>query len=1239
MPATPFIARLGLLIIPAVLPVSPVAGQLAIDSGASNTLKVYNGTSWVSAAPSTPGGSSTTIQYNASGAFAGDDGFVYDSVNHRLGIRAGGSGVFAPQSTIHATRNSNTGVRLDTHSSTPTATAALQMYRSRGTEVAPTAVQSGDIMGMVSVFGYGASAFSSVSRANLVFTATQNWTDAAQGTQAAINVTATGGTTTAQSVAFDSLGLIVGTADPTAPSTARNLRVQGRAQVGSYIANGSPYGNLGSSGVDARLAAYESDGANNSVTAFVGVCEGTGNTALKTGVVGVGRRSTVSASRHAGMWGMIDNANAGSDFTLAIGVIGSDTTSAADADLPTGRSVGVFGRAIQTAQTTLPNCALYATASGSSAGNWALFAASGVVSILDTTVSGNTNQGALVVAGGVGVGGSLFAGATLNNVQDCNFATDSTARGVYIGAGNIGSILVVGASAAPSYSPSDISYPGGVPTVFRIAATETNNTSSAVRGGIFSSVLHSAGGIAQSAYGATFYASRTGSSGAGEADIAVGVHAAAVRSGSTLTGRSIAVNAYARSQSANANSNSGAWAIRAVAEGASTTIGTAIGVYGEASGAALNIAGRFVGAVRISGQVTTSGAPAPTLAVLGSAVTALTASTEFRDVSIELARTMQFATGALVTQRSVVITPPTIAFVGASTVTKAVTFSITGAPIAGTNATISTSYAFEVEAGTSNFVGRVLIADSTASTSSTSGALVVSGGVGVGGEICSLRSITATSGTTFSNRFATVLSPASASTAQHFGTRVQCTIAEGVGNISSAINSAFSVYAENNRSTTVAALDGAIMTAQATSTSGTTSSLRALHLVVSCVNSGHTVTTATALSIENTALLPGTITNRYAIDQKGSNDFVRFAGLTRINNSTASTTTSTGALTVLGGVGVGGVVNSVGLSSGSTSTATLGVVYSNAFTLTVDPTSTSNCIFASTYTSTDISNGASTNVQLPVYGSNISVSNQRAVGTVSELVGLNIGASTTAVSGTTTELTGISVGLADASGGHTVTTGTALEIRASVGNITNKYAITQLGANDRNYFAGAIVVANSTVSTSTMTGALTVAGGVGIGGDLYVGGRTGTAVTVAGFDSSGKLVEFTLTPAASIYFAARTSSTQALTGSTTNIIYGTVDNSAGGGYDSSTGVFTAPATGTYQFNWAMTQASNFAAARLYVNGTARDSSSNQSGTSVTCAGSTVIRLTLGDTVSIRSTSTGSLASSSDGNRFSGVLIG
>lgn len=94
-----------------------------------------------------------------------------------------------------------------------------------------------------------------------------------------------------------------------------------------------------------------------------------------------------------------------------------------------------------------------------------------------------------------------------------------------------------------------------------------------------------------------------------------------------------------------------------------------------------------------------SSGTAPQLFYNPSAYTGLTASTESPDVVFGLNRTVQFATGALTAQRAFSINSPTYSFVGASTITDAATLYVASAPTAGTNATITNSYALWVGAG------------------------------------------------------------------------------------------------------------------------------------------------------------------------------------------------------------------------------------------------------------------------------------------------------------------------------------------------------------------------------------------------------------------------------------------------------------------------------------------------------------------------------------------------------------
>lgn len=105
------------------------------------------------------------------------------------------------------------------------------------------------------------------------------------------------------------------------------------------------------------------------------------------------------------------------------------------------------------------------------------------------------------------------------------------------------------------------------------------------------------------------------------------------------------------------------------------------------------------GRVSCSPAVATSGTGNTAFTITSAANTNQTASTEEFSINLNLSATVQFATGALSAQRAAIIQAPTYAFVGASTLADAATLAITGAPIAGTNATITRSMAVWVQAG------------------------------------------------------------------------------------------------------------------------------------------------------------------------------------------------------------------------------------------------------------------------------------------------------------------------------------------------------------------------------------------------------------------------------------------------------------------------------------------------------------------------------------------------------------
>lgn len=132
-----------------------------------------------------------------------------------------------------------------------------------------------------------------------------------------------------------------------------------------------------------------------------------------------------------------------------------------------------------------------------------------------------------------------------------------------------------------------------------------------------------------------------------------------------------------------------------------------------------NVVGAFYEAgTQLSSVVQTSGANTGLL-VTGAAHTGQTASTEVPDVDFALNRTLQHATGAITTQRAVLVRAPTYSFVGASTISDAATVAVTAAPTAGTNATITRSWSLWSQDGAA-----LLERDGVGATVGTLGLLV-----------------------------------------------------------------------------------------------------------------------------------------------------------------------------------------------------------------------------------------------------------------------------------------------------------------------------------------------------------------------------------------------------------------------------------------------------------------------------------------------------------------------------------
>ena len=231
--------------------------------------------------------------------------------------------------------------------------------------------------------------------------------------------------------------------------------------------------------------------------------------------------------------------------------------------------------------------------------------------------------------------------------------------------------------------------------------------------------------------------------------------------------------------------------------------------------------------------------------------------------------------------------------------------------------------------GTWTFQGPVTITDATASTSTTTGALTVTGGIASQDGISSTKTLvdsgtvtstlnsitvagsyTATSGILTGVYSAQTLVPSAASTSSLYG--FWCNpIGQGANNCSIIAGAFFD--ARYSGTATAAQLIGLTTTLRNTSTGTVTSSTGCSLSVVN--NGGGTISYSYGLNIAD--FKPTGATRGYAIyiAAQGTGGYAFYtagAGLCVIGDTTASTTTATGALTVAGGVGVAGNIVSGG---------------------------------------------------------------------------------------------------------------------------------------------------------------------------------------------------------------------------------------------------------------------------------------------------------------------------------------
>jgi len=214
-------------------------------------------------------------------AFAGPGGvltqdnanFFFDDINERLHIGARGStagtrslnvyqgGLFLRDESGVSTSN----ITSETYGLAP----SLRMRRAQGTLASPTAVASGQSIGQILGGGYGSTGFFH-DKAQMIFSASETWTDTAQGTAIGFSTTLNGTTTTGERLRINNDGNVgIGTTAP-----GYKLEVRG---TGNNITSGSIQARNTADTTSSAAIVSVASGTSNGASGYLGAFHGAYN--------------------------------------------------------------------------------------------------------------------------------------------------------------------------------------------------------------------------------------------------------------------------------------------------------------------------------------------------------------------------------------------------------------------------------------------------------------------------------------------------------------------------------------------------------------------------------------------------------------------------------------------------------------------------------------------------------------------------------------------------------------------------------------------------------------------------------------------------------------------------------------------------------------------------------------------------------------------------------------------------
>jgi hypothetical protein len=785
-----------------------------------------------------------------------------------------------------------------------------------------------------------------------------------------------------------------------------------------------------------------------------------------------------------------------------------------------------------TTQSTMDNVSIGSTTRAP--GAFTTLTSNGLTTFTDTTASTSSSSGALVVTGGTGIGGNLYVGGNINSTGTITAGSTLTANAaVNLNPANFN------VSIAPTGTGTATINPASVGTINNMSIGATTRST-----GAFTTLTSN---------NATTFTAGTASTTTGTGTVVVtgGVGI----SGAVNIGGAIGAGAATFTSVIDTGLTAGR-----------VTFASTGGLLADDSALTYSSGTLTVGTSVIAGGVTVGNA---NITLTGGNITGaadITATGTVQALSLKATNltsgrvTYAGTSGVLQDSANLTFNGTTLtvnAFAVTNDATVGGTFGVTGAT------TLSS---------TLGVTGITSITNATDSSSTSTGALKVSGGVGivknlyVGGNsnIAGTETVTGT----FTANGAVNLSPANFNvTISPTGTG-SVTIAPNtlgaIDNVAVGANTrasgAFTTLASNGNATLSG--NGSIVSltpsgsGYVTINPGGVGSIDNMVIGANTAKAGTftalTATTSASLSPTGTVTInPTTLSNMDNVDigttTRGTGKFTTLDSnnVVTFSDSTDSSSSTTGAVKIAGGVGiakklyVGSNLNVTGTTTLTDTLTANGAVNldpsnknisiqpTGTGTVTISPATVgaidnmiigANTPKGATFTTLTTQgnvtlNGSGSIVNLTPTGSGYVTINPASLGTINNM---SVGA-TTSSTGKFTTLQATTSATFNTSGDVSIQpNGTATIAPTTTGTIDNVNIrnttrgtgkFTTLAANST------VTVSDATESTSTTTGAVQIAGGVGIVKNLYVGGNTNIAgnLTVLGTTTTVKSTVTTLT--------------------------------------------------------------------------------------------------------------------------------